>query len=116
MDSVAVSGTNTYYSNRIPVADLASALAWHFEWSGDPTGALTLWGTNKDRHGVQADAATDTDWVQVTTFAPTNPAGAPSKYADTGGMAHFAFVRFKYVNASGSGVMNCWVTLPLNSR
>jgi hypothetical protein len=114
-DSVAVTGANTYYSKRIPMTPRSTGVSWHFEWSGTPTGTLTLWGTNKDLQGVQADAAADTDWVQITSFAPTNPAGSASKYGDTSSMAHFRFLRFKYVNSGGTGVLSCDVEHVLNA-
>ena len=106
-DGVAASSTNTYYS---------------FVWSGEDsdgygltvfttgtlTGTWTLWATDKPF----ASEADDSDWVQDTGFTPTNPAGAASKYRDDGGNAKAYRKRLKYVNASGTGNIIAYVTVP----
>ena len=99
---VAVSSTNTYYSDAINID--GEAVSWHFVWTGTPTGTFTLWYSNKP----DASAADDTDWVQDTGFPASNPAGSASKaFIQVAGAAGLR-VRLKYVNASGSGTIKCW--------
>lgn len=101
---LAITGTNTYYSDVI--GPRTSSWGYHFEWTGTPTGTLTLWRSNK----TTPDPATDNDWLQVTAFTPTNPAGAASKYGDEISFTNFKNYRFKYVNASGTGVLFCFAS------
>lgn len=100
---VSVSGTDTYYSKPFQAKD-AAAVSFHLQWTGTPTGTFTLWYSNKPK----ADATDDDDWVQDTTFSPTNPAGSASKGFYTVGNVVALFVRVKYVNASGSGTLVGW--------
>jgi hypothetical protein len=101
---LAVTGTNTYYSDVIGPRNIS--WGYHFEWTGTPTGTLTLWRSNKPN----PDPLTDNDWVQVTAFAPTNPAGSASKFGDEVSFTNFKNYRFKYVNASGTGVLFCFAS------
>lgn len=106
---VAVSSTNTYYSTAIGAVD-GQAVSFHCVWTGTPTGTFTLWYSNKPN----ADASSDTDWVQDTTFSPTNPAGSASKSFVTVGNLTALRVRLKYVNASGSGTIAAWAQIANN--
>jgi len=99
---IAVSGTTTYYSD--PIGPRVQGFGYHFEWTGTPTGTLTLWRSNK----TNPDLTSDTDWIQVTSFTPTNPAGSASKFGDEITFTNFKLYRFKYVNASGSGTLFCF--------
>lgn len=103
-EGVAVSSTTTYYSDIMGEAH-SSGLSAHFQWTGTPTGTFTFWVSNKPNPST----ADDTDWVQDSTvFTAVNPAGVASKAAHT--INHRAkHKRFKYVNASGSGVLFGWV-------
>lgn len=105
--AVAVSGTNTYYSNRFAVQ---SGLYFGFthEWTGTPTGTLTFWYSDLD----QPDETSDSDWKQDTTYTPVNPAGAAGSTGDNGTGTGHLWYRFKYVNASGSGVLGGDVNVP----
>lgn len=99
-DGVAVSSTNTYRSKKMkPSAE--GLLAFQLDWTGTPAGTFTLWYSNKDR----PDEASDTDWVQDTTWSPTQPAGAAGKAAYTLGNLRHRWVLVKYVNASGTGTL-----------
>lgn len=102
---VAVTGTNTYYSDAIGPRT-AGGFGFHFEWTGTPTGTLTMWRSNKPNPLETGDA----DWVQVTTFSPSNPAGAASKYGDEVTFTSYNRYRFKYVNTTGSGTLFCWTS------
>lgn len=102
----AVSGATTYYSQPVSVPD-GKALSLHVVFGGTPTGTVTLWYTNKPN----ADRTSDTDWVQDTTFTPTNPAGAAIKHFYTVGNLQAVSVRLKYVNSAGSGTLACWATV-----
>lgn len=107
---VAVSSTTTYYS-EIFAARGTSPVSIHLVWSGTPTGTFTLWYSNKPVPGLAAD----TDWVQDTTWAPTNPAGSASKAFYTLGNLTATRVRLKYVNASGSGNILGWAEIGQSS-
>lgn len=99
---VVVTGTNTYYSDAIGPRGMG--FGYHFEWTGTPTGTLTMWRSLKPN----PDQTSDNDWVQVSTFSPTNPAGSASKFGEEINFTNFNRYRFKYVNASGSGTLFCW--------
>lgn len=109
-DGVAVSGTNTYYSKPFGGAH-SDGQSIHLEWSGTPTGTFTLWASDKPN----PSETDDTDWVQDTTFSPTNPAGSASKMMDTTSNMKANLKRIKYVNASGSGTLKGWATVVRNA-
>lgn len=77
------------------------------EWSGTPTGVFTLWYSNK----MHPSLADDTDWIEDTDFAPTNPAGSASKMGDNSTIIPANLKRIKYVHASGAGTLKGWVTV-----
>lgn len=106
-EGVAVSSTDTYYSDWWTGED-SDGYALQVEYSGTPTGAFTLWMSDK-RNPSRAD---DTDWVQDTGFAPTDPAGAAGKFRDDASNAKAFRKRLKYVNASGAGTIKAWATVP----
>lgn len=99
-DGVSVSGTTTYYG--IPMSGHHSG-TWslHLVWSGTPNGTFTLWESNVPNPDLTSDA----DWVQDTTFSPTNPAGSASKMFDNVANGGARWWRVKYVNSSGSGTL-----------
>ena len=101
-NGVAVSSTNTYYSNSILID--GEAVSWHFVWTGTPTGTFTLQYSNKP----DAAAGSDTDWVEDTSFPAVNPAGAASKAFISASQTAALYCRLKYVNASGSGTIKAW--------
>jgi hypothetical protein len=105
-DGVAVSGANTYYS-KVFGAKNSDGQSIHLEWSGTPTGTLTLWCSDKPN----PDEASDTDWVQDTSFTPSNPAGAAGKMLDSAGNMKSNLKRVKYVNSAGAGVLFGWATV-----
>lgn len=98
--SKAVSSTNTYYSNVMSPND-DGVLGFEIRSTGTAAGTLTLWYSNDPEPSV----ADDTDWIQDTSWSPTNPAGSATKtlYTVTGVKARRA--RVKYVNSSGSGTL-----------
>lgn len=106
-DGVAVTGTNTYYSTKW-TAQWSDIFAHTVQWTGTPAGTLTLWMTDKEA----PSEADDSDWVQDTTYSPTNPAGAAGKFRDNVANGAARWVRIKYVNASGSGTIFGYVTEP----
>lgn len=103
LNAVAVSSTDTYYSGLFGGND-APVFGLHFQWTGTPTGAFTLWKSNKP----DPDESDDADWVQDTSVTFSDPAGSASKAALEVGNAGFRFYRVKYVNASGSGTVSLW--------
>ena len=106
-EGVAVSSTNTYYSDMFGATD-ADGFGLHLQWTGDPTGTLTMWMSDKP-HPLET---TDADWVQDTTWVPTNPAGSASKFRDDASNAKAYRKRIKYVNASGTGTLFGWASVP----
>jgi hypothetical protein len=97
---IAVSGTDTYYSELISGRDTAS-ISLDIGWTGTPTGTLTLWGSNL----LEPDQSDDDDWEEIA-WTPTDPAGSAADFESeiTGNAARWK--RIKYVNASGSGVLS----------
>ena len=75
--------------------------------TGTLTGTFTLWMTDKPNPSL----ADDTDWVQDSGFAPTNPAGAAVKFRDDLGNAKAMHKRLKYVHASGTGTIFGYVNV-----
>lgn len=106
-EGVAVSSTTTYYSGKIS-GKHADGYGLHVQYTGTPTGTLTLWMSDKPLPSETDDA----DWVQDTGFSPTNPAGAAGKFRDDTSNAKAGWKRLKYVNASGSGTLFAWVNTP----
>lgn len=104
-DAAAMSGTATIYSELIS-ADNLQGLSSHFEWTGAPTGAFTMWASDK----VTPNQASDADWVEVTGWSPTDPAGAAGKFRTDDNTTRAKWRRIKYVNAFGTGTLNAWVT------
>src|SRR5688572_15686365 len=76
-DGVAVSSTTTYYSALIS-GNQSDGMGIHLQWTGTPTGTFTLWMSDKAKPSLADDA----DWVEDTSFSPSNPAGSPSKMRD----------------------------------
>lgn len=99
-NGVTVSSTNTYYSGVFS-SPYMNGFSFSMEWTGTPTGVFTLWYTNKDSPNLASDA----DWKQDATFAPTNPAGAAGSMGDNVTNGQATKWRVKYVNASGTGVL-----------
>lgn len=100
-DGVAASSTNTYRSLPLLLGQDAGSLSLDIETTGDLTGTWTLWYSNKQN--VDLTAASDADWVQDTTFSPTNPAAGVTHWFVSIGNVNARLVRLKYVNASGTG-------------
>lgn len=107
LNFVAVSGTPTVYSDMWTGED-SDGYGLTVFTTGTLTGAFTLWMTDK----INPDQTTDNDWVQDASFVPTNPAGAAVKFRDDGGNAKAYRKRLKYINASGTGNLQAFVTVP----
>lgn len=104
---VAVTGTNTYYSQAIRVNHGVTA-SFHITFTGTMTGTLTIWFSNIPNAALDTDA----DWVEDSTATLTSPAGSATKDVyNIGNLAVYG-VRFKYVNASGSGTVRGWAQTP----
>lgn len=99
-EGVAVSSTTTYYSKLISGQE-GDGFALHLFWTGTPTGTLTLWYSDVENPILTSD----NDWVQDSTWSPTNPAGSAAKFRSDANGSHARWKRVKYVNASGSGVL-----------
>lgn len=111
VSSVAVSGTPTIYSD-VWTGEDSDGSGLTVYTTGTLTGTFTRWGTDKPF----PDLATDNDWIQDTVFAPTNPAGAPTKFRDDTGNDKARWKRLKYVGASGTGNIQGFVNVTKTSR
>jgi hypothetical protein len=76
--------------------------------TGTLAGTWTLWMTD-DLDPYLGD---DTAWVQDTSFSPTNPAGAATKFRDDTTGAKARHKRLKFVPSSGAGNLIAYVTVP----
>ena len=106
ISGVAVSSTTTYYSKMFSGGNAENA-SIRLEWTGTPTGTLTLWYSDKQN----PNEASDADWDQDTTWTATNPAGSAAHFHTDLVDKPALRKRFKYVNASGSGVLSGNVTV-----
>lgn len=107
LQTVAVTGVATFYSDMWTGED-GDGYGLHVEYTGTPTGTFSLWVSDKPN----PNQANDNDWVQDTGFAPVNPAGAAGKFRDDTAVSKGYRKRLKYVNASGTGTVAAWVTVP----
>lgn len=97
---VAVTSTDTYYSGK---ASGSVELSFQLSWTGNPTGAFTVQGSDKD----QPDESSDTGWFTITpTQVPDNPAGSAAATSGRVNDFNCKWKRLKYVNASGDGVLS----------
>lgn len=106
-DGVALSGAGTTYTTKFS-GHWSDVFALMIQWTGTLAGTLTLWATDKE----QPDETSDNDWVQDTTFSPTNPAGSAGKFRDNVANGVARWWRIKYVNTSGAGSLFCYATPP----
>lgn len=95
---VAASSTDTYYSRKMQVSE-EGLVGFTLETTGNLTGVFTLWYSDEDRPSL----SDDTDWVQDTSWVPTNPAAGTTKVKYVIADLKCRWVRVKYVNASGTG-------------
>lgn len=95
-DGVTASGTQ-YSKKMLPSRE--GHLGFTIESTGTVTATLTLWYSDEEN----PSEASDTDWVQDTSWSPTNPAGAATKvkYVVEGLRARWA--RVKSVTSGGAG-------------
>lgn len=98
-DGVAVSGTPTIYSDIVTGED-SERFSLSVFFTGTLTGTFTRWYTDKR---LPDTGANDNDWIQDSTFTPTNPAGAAGKFGTPSTLSTSYRWRLKYVNASGTG-------------
>lgn len=106
-NGVAVSSTTTYYSKMWSGGDSA-AYSLQVAWTGTPTGTFTLQVSNVPN----PDESTDTDWKTSTEVTVVNPAGSASSFLVSTTASPHMKKRLKYVNASGSGTITGYVTVP----
>lgn len=103
-----MTGTSTIYSERISCKQ-GSMLSLHIsntETSATVTGTITLWQSNKP----DPDPDSVTDWIQNTDVTFTAVSGAGSEFINIGNAAA-RFYMVRYVNATGAGVLSCWVNV-----
>jgi hypothetical protein len=104
-DGVAVSATNTYYGEPVDKGSVPWA-GLDFYW-GTNVGTFTIQVSNKPAPVL----TTDNDWKTLTLATPmTQPSGANTgDYVDLSDLP-FRWVRVKYVNASGTGTIYCFIS------
>lgn len=97
-------GSGTQYSTP-GAARGRTQLSIHLEFSGTLTTAATLWASNKH----EPILANDNDWVQKTDVTFVGAAGAAAKEEVPVSGANARWYRIKFVTASGSGTIGCFV-------
>jgi hypothetical protein len=97
---VPVSGAQTHTTppSNIDAYDNAS---YQYVWTGTPTGTVAVDVSND--FNAQLGTGTWTDVTAQLSPAPTNPAGSAGNGAVDLNQLPFAYVRLRYVHASGSG-------------
>ena len=104
MDQGVMTGTTTIYSDRFSLKR-GSMFSLHFVYAGStPTGTLTLWQSNKP----DPDPDSVTDWIENTDVTFTAITADGSQFINAGNAAA-RFYMIRYVNASGTGNIDCWV-------
>lgn len=95
--SGTMSSTNTIYSQIIDVSKMDN-LGFEVNWSGTPTGTLTVSVSNS---GI--------NWPNLT-FSPVlaQPSGSAGFYALGLELFEFKYVMFSYTNVSGSGTLTIY--------
>lgn len=110
-NGASMTGTSTVYS--LPMsASRAAYWSVHLVWSGTPNGTFTLWTSDVP----QPSLADDTDWVQDTSFSPTNPAGSAGKMMDFVGNGACRWWRIKYVNSSSTGTLKGYASVAQHTK
>jgi len=116
--AATMSGTNTIRSTPIR-NDGVLGLSFQGVWTGTPTGNATSWvikisnNYNPASETIPGDPTTGGDWTNVgaTISSGANPAGAAGSCTfDI--LTYARWVMFEYVNASGAGTLNAWVSGP----
>lgn len=106
-NGVSVSSTNVYYSKMWSGGDSAS-YSVQVSWTGTPTGTFVFQVSDKPN----PIETTDADWVTSTEITVVNPAGSASGFLLSSVASPHSKKRFKYTNASGSGVITGYVVVP----
>lgn len=96
--------SGTQYS-RAWSAGYAQVWALHYQWTGTPTAAVTLWASCFPT----PDLANDNDWVQDTSFTLTQPAGSAGKHLQEVGNSGAKWYRLKIVTSGGAGTITGYV-------
>lgn len=94
----AMSGTNTIYSQIIDVSRMDN-IGLEINWTGTPTGTISI---NVSDSGI--------NFYPLTSFNNTlpQPAGSAGGYPVTLTMLPFKYLMLKYINISGTGVLNVY--------
>ena len=102
-DGAAVGATTI--RERVSCAGFAKAL-FHFDWTGDPTGTLTILTSDHE----DPSTVDDSDWL-THTADPDDPAGGAGKSGVQIDVLAARWLMVKYAGASGSGTLTARVTL-----
>lgn len=105
-DGTAVTAVQTAYSAPTDVSRCGDS-GYQLAWTGTPTGVFTVQVSNRDRPVLTSDAEWSTLALAIPIVQPAGSAGAD--YVDLALMP-FHWVRLKYVNASGTGVVFAYVS------
>lgn len=99
IDTGSMTGTATLLSTVFNANNLDN-VGLQVSWTGTPTGVLSV--------QCSVDAANYID----LTFNPaiTQPSGSAASYLIDLNQVPFPYVRVKYVNSSGSGTLDVWLS------
>jgi hypothetical protein len=97
---VAVSGAQTHTTPPSNL-DLYDNVSYQVVWTGTPVGTIQVDVSND--YNPQLNTGTWTDITAQLTPPPVNPSGSAGNHAIDLHQLPFAYVRLRYVHASGSG-------------
>lgn len=98
----AMASTDKINGQWIRVAR-GQGIAWTPRWTGTPTGAFSVEGSNE--YDPKTNAAPGDIVVLPTTKNWTDPAGSASKTGIDIGPTFYSYVRLCYTNAGGAGAL-----------
>lgn len=105
----SMTGTATVNSDEIDVSG-SDKVAIEASWTGSPNGAFTVQGAVR-LTTTGASAGAGTNFQNITLSSSPTATGSPGSHlinlADMG----FSKIRLQYVNTSGSGTLNAWITV-----
>ena len=105
---ISTSDTNTYYSKPLSMRNSSDG-SFHLVWTGStPVITETVWATNDPSAAGLVGAAGDTGWTDVSALiAAVDVTGnSGSGFVIISGVdGVFDYVRLKFVNGSGTGVI-----------
>lgn len=98
--SGTMSGTNTIYSQIVDVSRMDD-VAIEFNWTGTPTGTISL---------LVSNSAINWPSISATAFTPAfvQPSGTAAFEGMNLSLLGFKYILLQYTNASGAGVLTAY--------